>query len=256
MADYCAFCGKKIGFSEMPIGVTKGRKEVMCRACNQKYKVPFYDTIKTENQAKIEAKVKEIKEKTGNDSQEFDSLLAAFKQELEERWKKERAEEPEGILRAQLQEKEAERLKAEFARIREFPATTEDIDCKYKIIAPVIFNTTNKGVFTSVYNKLSAKYSRFPHDILLVKPANESLAGSEWGMTLLSLMDISPQFEGTVGQASFDRAFYIGVAELKLRAAEIGANAIVGIRMDFDLDTTNFGAFYLQIYGTAVRIEE
>ena len=71
---------------------------------------------------------------------------------------------------------------------------------------------------------------------------------------MASLLDGAIGFEGSVGQSSFDDAFYIAVAEMKIRAIEMGADAVIGVKMDFDLDTTNFGAFYLQMYGTAVKL--
>ena len=45
----------------------------------------------------------------------------------------------------------------------------------------------------------------------------------------------------------------MGFQELKKRAALLGADAIVAMRQDIDLDTTSFQIFYLQMYGTAVK---
>jgi uncharacterized protein YbjQ (UPF0145 family) len=52
----------------------------------------------------------------------------------------------------------------------------------------------------------------------------------------------------------FDSAFFVAVEELKLRAARIGADAIVHMRQDIDMDTSGMQYFYLQMYGTAVRL--
>ncbi len=38
-----------------------------------------------------------------------------------------------------------------------------------------------------------------------------------------------------------------------MRAAALGADAIIGMRQDIDLDTNGFSYFYLQMYGTAVK---
>lgn len=74
------------------------------------------------------------------------------------------------------------------------------------------------------------------------------------GVYLVSLLDTSFEFEGSIGQSGFDRAFYMCVAEMKMRAYQLGGNAIIGMKMDFDLDTTNASSFYLQMYGTVVKI--
>lgn len=59
--------------------------------------------------------------------------------------------------------------------------------------------------------------------------------------------------EWSVGQSDFEKAFFVAVEELKVRAALLGADAIIGMRQDIDLDTNGFQFFYLQMYGTAVK---
>lgn len=49
--------------------------------------------------------------------------------------------------------------------------------------------------------------------------------------------------EWSVGQNDFEKAFYIATEELKIRAAKIGADAIIGMRQDIDLDTNGFVFF-------------
>lgn len=61
--------------------------------------------------------------------------------------------------------------------------------------------------------------------------------------------------EWSAGQSNFDKAFYIAVEELKKRAAMLGADAIISMRQDIDLDTTAFQYFYLQMYGIAVKFK-
>lgn len=140
--------------------------------------------------------------------------------------------------------------------IKSIPVTTSDLSQSYEVIGPVITNTSNKGVFSSAWTKLQKKYTVAPYSKFIVRPSKESLNTSELGMALFTIfVDGAFGFEGSVGQSNFDSAFYICIAELKLRCVEMGGNAIVGMRMDFDLDTNNYGAFYLQMYGTAVRTE-
>ena len=52
----------------------------------------------------------------------------------------------------------------------------------------------------------------------------------------------------------FDSAFYISVEELKYRAYQLGADAIINMRQDIDLDTNMWQNFYMQMYGTAVKM--
>ena len=58
--------------------------------------------------------------------------------------------------------------------------------------------------------------------------------------------------EWSIGQSNFEQAFFVAVQELKKRAALVGANAIIGMRQDINLDTNAFQFFYLQMYRTAL----
>ena len=59
--------------------------------------------------------------------------------------------------------------------------------------------------------------------------------------------------EGSAGHSDFDRAFYLSVLEIREKAGSLGADAIIGMRHDMDLDSNKrFQYFYLQMYGTAV----
>ena len=140
-------------------------------------------------------------------------------------------------------------------KIRDIPVTTADLKEPYDVIGPVFFNTTNKGVFKSAFDKLSEKYSKPPYSALVKRPRGESLQSGEFGSFLLSLFDLGMGYEGAVGQWQFDDAYYYAIAELKLRCAEMGGDAIVGMDMDFDLDTNNVSAFYLQMHGTVVKFK-
>lgn len=61
--------------------------------------------------------------------------------------------------------------------------------------------------------------------------------------------------EWSVGQSDFEKAFFVAVEELKVRATMVGADAVIGMRQDIDLDTNGFQFFYLQMYGTAVKFK-
>ena len=62
--------------------------------------------------------------------------------------------------------------------------------------------------------------------------------------------------EWSVGQSDFEQAFFVATEELKKRAQMVGADAIVAMRQDIDLDTNGFSYFYLQMYGTAVKLRK
>jgi hypothetical protein len=120
--------------------------------------------------------------------------------------------------------------------------TTGDLKQDYEIIGPVYFSVSNKGLFGSQLGALIKKYKA---EIISLK--NDSLLspdrvdwGALWG-------------EFTAGQSDFDKAFYIAVQELKIRASILKADAIVSMRQDIDLDTSGFQYFYLQMYGTAIK---
>jgi uncharacterized protein YbjQ (UPF0145 family) len=171
-------------------------------------------------------------------------------------------EEQKQLAKAEMERlAEEKKLKAEeklqrILKAGDIPVTTADINNPYEIIGPIIVNTTNKGIFNSAYSQLLKKYSTYPMSALLKMPSTMSEQSGEVGTFLLSIFDTSLGFEGSVGQASFDSAYYICVAELKLRCAEMGGDAVVGMHMDFDLDTNNWAGFYIQMHGTAVKLKK
>jgi hypothetical protein len=116
----------------------------------------------------------------------------------------------------------------------------------YEVLGPVYFQVSNKGLFGSHFSRLEKGYS----DALRQWAESGQSSGARPG-----LGDVILAFAGewSVGHSKFDRAFYIGVEELKKRASRLGADAIIFVRQDIDLDTSGFQYFYLQIYGTAVR---
>lgn len=120
--------------------------------------------------------------------------------------------------------------------------TTGDLKQNYEILGPVFFQVSNKGLFSNQLVKLSNKYQRE-----IEEQRSKGLVGNpsiDWGVLI---------GEFSVGQGQFEMAFFVAVQELKKRANILGADAIICMRQDIDLDTTGFQYFYLQIYGTAVR---
>ena len=122
--------------------------------------------------------------------------------------------------------------------------TTGDIDSDYEIIGPVYYQISNKGFFGGV---LPGKIKEYSAKIEAMK--REGTMGqdrADWGFLF---------GEWSVGQSDFEKAFLIATEELKKRATLVGANAIIGMRQDIDIDTDGFAYFYLQMYGTAVKIK-
>ena len=122
------------------------------------------------------------------------------------------------------------------------PVTTGDIKRDYDIIGPVYYQVSNKGIFGSA---LSKKISEYSAEIQKMK--KQALMGSDrtdWGFLY---------GEFSVGQSDFEKAFFIATEELKKRAKLLGADAIICMRQDIDIDTNGFSFFYLQMYGTAIK---
>lgn len=129
--------------------------------------------------------------------------------------------------------------------IRNVSVTTGDLQRAYDIIGPVYVQLSNKGLFSSTFSKLLTKHTS---EIEATKRLGQ-VAGprADWGFLY---------GEYSVGQTVFDQAFFVAVQELKARAGFLGADAIIGMRQDIDLDTTAFQFFYLQMYGTAVKFKD
>lgn len=167
-----------------------------------------------------------------------DAVVAQFKQKEIEKRQNQRKKEL-----AIAQETEDRDEKSE--KIKQIIVTTGDLHQAYDIIGPVYFQVSNKGLFSSALDKLTKKYAE---EINAMKESGTmSQARADWGFLY---------GEWSVGQNQFESAFYIATQELKKRAALVGGDAIIGMRQDIDLDSNGFSYFYLQMYGTAVKIKE
>ncbi len=111
--------------------------------------------------------------------------------------------------------------------------TTGDIKQDYQIIGPVYFQISNKGLFSNALSKLVKQYEAEIIDMKRSGQMGEDRA--DWGFLY---------GEWSVGQSDFEKAFFVSVEELKKRAALLGADAIIGMRQDVDLDTDSFQYFY------------
>ena len=137
--------------------------------------------------------------------------------------------------------KEEKRLEEQV--ISSIPVTTCDLHQPYQIIGPVYFQISNKGILSSALGHYKKKYQALIQEMKNQGTMSESRA--DWGFLY---------GEWSVGQSDFEAAFFIATEELKRRAAMVGADAVIGMRQDIDMDTNGFAYFYLQMYGTAVKI--
>lgn len=122
--------------------------------------------------------------------------------------------------------------------------TTGDIDRPYDVLGPIYFQVSNKGILSSSLSNLKTYYA---NEIQRMKSQGTmSEARADWGFLY---------GEYSVGQNDFEAAFFIATEELKKRAQRVGADAVICMRQDIDMDTNGFTFFYLQMYGTAVKFK-
>ncbi len=112
--------------------------------------------------------------------------------------------------------------------------TTGDINREYEILGPVYFQVSNKGLFGSALSSLVKKYK--DQIASMKKQGTMSQERSDWGFLY---------GEWSVGQSDFEKAFFVATEELKKRGEMVGADAIICMRQDIDMDTNGFAYFYL-----------
>ena len=129
-------------------------------------------------------------------------------------------------------------------KVKGIVVTTGDLHQEYEIIRPVFFQVSNKGIFGSKFSKLAAKYDA---ELKQLEQNSKSVLG-ELAMGLI--FD-----EWSAHEDDFEKAFFMATEELKRKAFMLGGNAVIHMKQDIDLDTNGFQYFYLQMYGTAVKIK-
>lgn len=122
--------------------------------------------------------------------------------------------------------------------------TTGDLKQDYEILGPVYFQVSNKGLFGNALGKYVKKYQAEIQE--MKRSGTMSQDRADWGFLY---------GEWSVGQSDFEKAFFIATEELKKRGEMVGADAIICMRQDIDMDTNCFAYFYLQMYGTAVKFK-
>lgn len=131
---------------------------------------------------------------------------------------------------------------------RNMIVSTGDINKEYEIIGPVYFQVSNKpeGFSPSTLSEYKEIYIKEVEQLKQSGKVEEVQDGSvKWECVF---------GEWCLGQSSFEIAFFIAVEELKKRAKMLGADGVIFMRQDIDLDKEAFQYFYLQMYGTAVKL--
>lgn len=130
--------------------------------------------------------------------------------------------------------------------MKNITVSTTDIKQDYEILGPVYFQVSNKGLFSSALSKLIKKHKA---EIAEFKKTGQTETHSkfDWGI-------LYGEFSFGM-ENDFDKAFFVAVRELQMRAEKMGADAVIGMRQDIDMDTNHFQYFYLQMYGTAVKFK-
>ena len=132
---------------------------------------------------------------------------------------------------------------------RNMIVSTGDINKEYEIIGPVYFQVSNKpeGFSPSTLSEYKEIYINEVEQLKKSGKVEEVQNGSiKWQCVF---------GEWCLGQSSFEIAFFIAVEEIKKRGRMLGADGIIFMRQDIDLDKEAFQYFYLQMYGTAVKIK-
>lgn len=122
--------------------------------------------------------------------------------------------------------------------------TTGDLKQDYEIIGPVYFQVSNKGIFGGALSNYVREYEKELRE--MKEKGTMSEDELDWGFVY---------GEWSVGQTDFEKAFFIATEELKKRAKLVGGDAVICMKQDIDMDTNGFSFFYLQMYGTAVKLK-
>lgn len=148
-------------------------------------------------------------------------------------------------------------------QIQKIFVTTTDIKREYDIIGPVFYQINDAGSGKMIFQK----QKEYRSVINALKDQNqlvnqnasitESIGALSGMIELFSTGDISASTKDLLGNGhnQFDEAFFISVEEIKKRAYYMGADAIIGMKEELNLDTNGFQHFYMQMYGTAVKFK-
>lgn len=131
-------------------------------------------------------------------------------------------------------------------KIATLQVSTGDVRGDYKVIGPVVFCLSNRGIMKSQFETLREKHK----SALQKQRARGHLNGeTDGGDILVGLLTGDLNFEAR----TYDQALWIGFEEMRSRAVRVGADAVIWVRQDMHIDNSGMEYFYLQVTGTAVR---
>lgn len=130
--------------------------------------------------------------------------------------------------------------------MREIIVTTGDLKQDYEVIGPVYFQVAKQSFFRSTLPSLKKQYVNEIRD--MKKKGSMSQDRNDWGFIY---------GEWSAGQSDFEFELYIATQELKKRCELVGGDAVICMRQDIDFHGYGllFSYFFLQMYGTAVRLK-
>ena len=117
---------------------------------------------------------------------------------------------------------------------------TTDLSTPHSIVGPVFIHLSDKGLLSSIYDKLRKRYEREIDEWNTKR--GYVVEDPDWALRYV---------EATPDPNEMEIAFYIAVQEIRRRAAAMGADTVIGLRQQLAFDPT--GNFNSQVYGTAVR---
>ncbi|MGM0608701.1 MAG: heavy metal-binding domain-containing protein [Candidatus Muiribacteriota bacterium] len=122
--------------------------------------------------------------------------------------------------------------------------STEDLERDYSILGVIFFNTANVGKLATEFE---ACYNRLSFEVNRIKEYNANSKKK----------NLNFQYEQVEFINDVDKASVIGLHELKKKAYIMEADAIIGIRQDFNfLPQRGMNYFSYHIYGTAVKLKD
>lgn len=123
--------------------------------------------------------------------------------------------------------------------------TTGDWYEPYEVIGPVYYQISNRGIFSTPISKKINEYSAMFANMR----QNNTLSKRNKDLGFL-------YGNYDVGSNDFEIAFFIATEELKKKARYLGADAVICMRQDIDIETEHINNFYLQMYGTAIKFKK
>lgn len=151
----------------------------------------------------------------------------------------------------------------DFIQSHNIIVTTGDINKPYKIIGPVFYQINDAGSGKMIYQK-QKEYRSVLNNLKDYNQLSnqrtsflETLGEITGILEIFAYGNLSESTKDLFGNNHqiYDEAFFISIEELKKRAYFVGADAIIGMREELNLDTNGFQHFYMQMYGTAVKFK-